>query len=128
VYIIDLAVSIKIRNILFIKYFLTMQPSSATSMNDRSRAPFWAPETVWRYRTHQEEIEEDVPQELEPGWRFGGHDYIDRGFNRACSVVTRPSNYVPYQLIAEPDGRHAYNPAARKYPQSYLDERMYQGN
>lgn len=32
---------------------------------------------------------------------------------------TRPDGYYPFQSILEPDGRHAYNSAAPRYPQFY---------
>lgn len=33
------------------------------------------------------------------------------------TVLTRPADYVPFQSMPQPDGRHAYNPWGRQYPQ-----------
>lgn len=75
------------------------------------------------YLTHEEEIEEDVPRDDLPGWRLPTPSaYLDRD-GRSTRLVTRPSDYVPYQSIAQPDGRHAYDPAARQYPQAFREER-----
>lgn len=65
-------------------------------------------------------------QALRSGWRVDGTNYWDSGTRAARSnnVVTRAQGYIPYQSIYEPDGRHAYNPAARQYPQVNYDERQ----
>lgn len=91
---------------------------SAARMNDRNGN---TNRPARRYRTHEEEIEEDVPTDNLPGWRFGGYSYLNHTRN-SNSVVTRPSTYVPYQSFTEPDGRHAYNPAGRQYPRAIRDE------
>lgn len=59
------------------------------------------------------------------GWRIDGRNYPDTndilgpGSNW---VVTRPSDYVPYQSLGDTSGRHGYNPAARQYPQTAWSE------
>lgn len=89
-------------------------------MSDR----YWNPDQpARRYGTHEEEIEEDVPKDDLPGWRLPTPSaYLDRD-GRSSRIVTRPSDYVPYQSIVQPDGRHAYDPAARQYPQPFREER-----
>jgi hypothetical protein len=89
-------------------------------MGDR----YWNPyKPAKRYHTNEEEIREDVPREDLPGWNLPtpSGQYLERN-GRASRVVTRPSDYVPYQSLAEPDGRHAYNPAGRQYPRSFREE------
>lgn len=85
---------------------------------------YWNPyQPARRYATHEEEIEEDVPRSDLPGWRLPTPSaYLDHD-GRSSRIVTRPSDYVPYQSIAQPDGRHAYDPAARQYPQPFREER-----
>jgi hypothetical protein len=63
-------------------------------------------------------------EEMLAGWTIAGVEYQEiqpTGSRfapaRANEVVTRPSGYVPYQSMFEPDGRHAYDPAGRRYPQ-----------
>lgn len=51
-----------------------------------------------------------------PGWRLQGTDYPVR------SVDRRQPDYIPFQSINQPDGRHAYNPAGEQYPR-YADFR-----
>jgi hypothetical protein len=78
---------------------------------------FWGEHLTER----QDAFPEDDERPLGPGWRINGLDYPEsEGLTRralANEVVPRPSGYIPFQSIFEPDGRHAYNPAGRQYPQ-----------
>jgi hypothetical protein len=66
-----------------------------------------------------------------PGWRINGYDYPDSQYQmmrrqaEVNDVVPRPMGYTPFQSMFEPDGRHAYNPAGRQYPQTIFAERQY---
>jgi hypothetical protein len=39
---------------------------------------------------------------------------------RCDQIRRRPDDYVPFQSIFQPDGRHAYNPNGRQYPQQVI--------
>lgn len=61
----------------------------------------------------------EVPADERAGWYIDGH-YASRGID--CAVA-RPANYVPFQSMFEPDGRHAYHPSDLSYPRNAMMER-----
>lgn len=58
----------------------------------------------------------EVPEDERAGWTIDG-------FYASGGAVTRPADYVPFQSIFEPDGRHAYDPSQLPYPRTIRTER-----
>lgn len=59
---------------------------------------------------------DEVPEDETAGWTIDG-------FYASSGAVTRPADYVPFQSIFEPDGRHAYDPSQLSYPRTIRTER-----
>jgi hypothetical protein len=83
------------------------------------------------WREHLRELQDAFPPDddtpLIPAWKVNGRRYREsqrHTFHQAeaNNIVPRPTGYVPFQSMYEPDGRHAYDPRGRQYPQTVTAE------
>lgn len=103
-------------------------PRTASEMRDSGVHPLSYDERQRRYAETRPSLENYPPGHTwefggkRPGW-FGSSDDGPYGAD-ATRMRRQPDGYRPFQSIRQPDGRHAYDPAAQQYPRYDLPQQI----